>query len=132
MSAGAERGARARLDELPLASVRAHDGEGLIGFHRVFTTEDLRSACDFADYAVLPPGTSIGVHRHGANEEIYLVLDGEGTMTLDGETFRVGKGDVVLNRSGGEHGLRNDGTAPLRLFVVQVALPAGRAEGRTP
>ena len=35
---------------------------------------------------------------------------------------RVTPGSVVLNRPGGTHGLHNDGDAPLRLFVVEVAV----------
>lgn len=110
-----------RLADLPLESVRAHDGEGRIGFHRVFQAAQLASACHFVDYAVLPPGASIGVHTHGRNEELYLVLEGTGTMHLDGAEFRVGPGSVIKNRIGGTHGLRNDGAVPLRLFVVEIA-----------
>ena len=42
-----------------------------------------------------------------------------------GRRIRVGglveEGSVVRNRPGGTHGLVNDGDAPLRLFVVEVA-----------
>lgn len=113
-----------KLDELPLESVVAHGGEGRIGFHRLFEARDVRGPWNFVDYAVLPPGASIGRHRHGRNEELYLVLEGEGTMQLDGQSFPVRAGHVVLNRPGGEHGLVNTSQAPLRLFVVEVAVPA--------
>jgi mannose-6-phosphate isomerase-like protein (cupin superfamily) len=113
-----------RLDELPLEPVVAHGGEGRIGFHRVFEASDFQGPWNFVDYAVLPPGASIGTHRHGRNEELYLVLEGEGTMHLDGQSFPVRAGHVVLNRPGGEHGLVNTSPAPLRLFVVEVAVPA--------
>jgi mannose-6-phosphate isomerase-like protein (cupin superfamily) len=80
------------------------------------------SPCNYVDYAVLPPGATIGVHRHGRDEELYLVLEGSGVMHRDGEEFRVGPGSLVVNRAGGTHGLRNDGDVPLRLFVVEIAL----------
>lgn len=111
------------LAELPLASLRAHDGLGEIGFHRVFEQTFFRAACHFVDYAVLPPGASIGVHRHGEDEEIYLVLSGSGLMILDGVEHRVGAGSVIVNRPGGAHGLLNDGDADLRLFVVEISVP---------
>ena len=114
-----------KLDELPLESVVAHGGEGRIGFHRLLQAADVRGPWNFVDYAVLPPGASIGRHRHGRNEELYLVLEGEGTMQLDGQSFPVRAGHVVLNRPGGEHGLVNTSQAPLRIFVVEVAVPAG-------
>lgn len=111
-----------RLGELALAQVCAHGGTGAIGFHRLFTAADFAGPWRFVDYAVLPPGTSIGTHRHGDDEELYLVLEGSGCLQRDGEELRVGPGSVVINRPGGEHGLTNDGDVPLRLFVVEVAL----------
>jgi len=113
-----------QLDELPLEQVRAHDGRGTIGFHRVFESEDFRGPWSFVDYAVLPPGASIGLHRHGLDEELYLVLEGTGTMQRDGHEFRVRPGSVIVNRPHGEHGLRNDGEVPLRLFVIEIAAGA--------
>jgi mannose-6-phosphate isomerase-like protein (cupin superfamily) len=113
------------LGSVPLDPVVAHGGKGSILFRRIFERGFLRSACNFADYAVIPPGCSIGTHRHGDDEEIYVVLEGEGRMTLDGQDHRVGPGSIVLNRPGGEHGLVNDGTGPLRIFVVEIAGPPG-------
>jgi mannose-6-phosphate isomerase-like protein (cupin superfamily) len=109
-----------RLGELALEEVTAHGGAGQILFNRVLEGERLQGQWNFVDYAVLPPGSSIGIHTHGKNEELYLVLEGEGLMHRDGREFRVGPGSVVLNRPGGTHGLRNDGENALRLFVVEV------------
>jgi mannose-6-phosphate isomerase-like protein (cupin superfamily) len=109
------------LGALVLESVHAHDGLGRIGFRRVLGAEAFEGPWNFVDYAVLPPGASIGRHTHGDDEELYLILDGQGTMHLDGREFPVRAGHVVLNRRGGTHGLVNDSDAPLRLFVVEVA-----------
>ncbi len=108
------------LNELPFEEVVAHEGDGRVLFNRVFSEDAFRGPWNFVDYAVLPPGASIGIHTHGDNEELYLVLEGKGVMHLDGEEFCVGAGSVVLNRPGGTHGLRNNGDAPLKLFVVEV------------
>jgi quercetin dioxygenase-like cupin family protein len=110
------------LNGLPLESVTAHGGDGKILFHRPFDGDAFEGPWNFVDYAVLPPGSSIGLHSHGDNEELYLVLEGSGTMQLDGRELRVEKGSLVLNRRGGSHGLRNDGDVPLKLFVVEVAI----------
>ena len=110
------------LNELPLEEVTAHEGTGKIFFNRVFSEEAFTGPWNFVDYAVLPPGASIGIHTHGENEELYLVLEGQGIMHLDGETFQVRPGSVILNRPGGTHGLRNDGEAPLKIFVVEVRI----------
>jgi mannose-6-phosphate isomerase-like protein (cupin superfamily) len=119
---------RARLDrcnlrELPLDEVQAHAGEGRIRFARIAGTGDLAGGCNFIDYAEIPPGASIGRHRHGDDEEeLYLVLEGEGVMVRNGESFAVRAGDLVRNPPGGEHGLRNTGAAPIRLFVFELRI----------
>jgi mannose-6-phosphate isomerase-like protein (cupin superfamily) len=109
------------LDEVDLEPTCAHAGEGLVSFRRLLSEADFRGPWNFVDYAVLPPGASIGRHTHGGNEELYLVLEGQGSMHLDGREFPVRAGHVVVNRPGGTHGLVNDSDAPLRLFVVEVA-----------
>jgi mannose-6-phosphate isomerase-like protein (cupin superfamily) len=112
---------RCNLEELATAAVRAHGGEGEIHFARVADATAFAGACNFIDYAVLPPGVSIGRHRHADDEEeLYLVLDGTGEMWRDGERFAVRAGDLIRNRPGGEHGLRNTGAMPLRLFVIEL------------
>lgn len=112
---------RCNLRQLALAEVQAHGGEGVIRFARIADAGALAGACNFLDYAELPPGASIGHHRHAPDEEeLYLVLEGEGAMWRDGERFAVRGGDLVRNRAGGEHGLANTGTIPLRLFVFEL------------
>ena len=114
---------RCNLHQLALDEVRAHGGEGLIKFARIAEAGALAGACNFIDYAELPPGASIGRHRHAEDEEeLYLVLEGEGAMWRDGEQFAVRGGDLVRNRAGGEHGLRNTGASPLKLFVFELAV----------
>jgi quercetin dioxygenase-like cupin family protein len=106
-------------------SVVAHDGEGLISAARVLS-DGAGGGAEFVDLVVVPPGATIGEHTHGGDEETYVIIDGSGTMAVDGTELAVGPGDVVVNRAGGTHGLRNTGEGPLRLVVLDVRV---RAEG---
>ncbi|MET8028913.1 dimethylsulfonioproprionate lyase family protein [Streptomyces avermitilis] len=99
-----------------------HGGLGTILAHRVFARAEGAAGAEFIDLAVLPPGTSIGRHRHAADRETYIVLSGSGVMYRDGAEFRVGAGDVIVNRPYGEHGLVNDSTAELWLLVFEEEL----------
>ena len=118
---------RCNLNELGLSEVQAHHGVGLIRFRRLVDREGLASMCNFIDIAELPPGTSIGRHVHGADqEEFYLVLSGEGQMWRNGETFDVRSGDLIRNPPGGRHGLVNTGTVPLKIFVFEVGIRGAR------
>jgi mannose-6-phosphate isomerase-like protein (cupin superfamily) len=51
----------------------------------------------------LKPGSGIGYHEQ-KEDEIYYVLSGRGTMTIDGKSFEVGPGTAVLTRPGSSHG----------------------------
>ena len=70
----------------------------------------------------LAPGASIGDHTHEGDEEIYIILDGRGTMLVDGSSEDVSAGDVCITRSGHRHSLTNTGSAHMRLLVVGTAL----------
>lgn len=98
-----------------------HDGTGAV---RVSLVADrFASGLQFLHYTVLPPGSTIGSHKHGNNEELYIILEGTGEMTLDSAAYTVTKGDVIVNNPHGTHGLRNTSdTQDLQLLVFEVAV----------
>jgi uncharacterized cupin superfamily protein len=50
---------------------------------------------------------STPAHEHGADEEVFFVLAGEGLLWQDGQTFAVGAGDCIVHRpKRGAHTLR--------------------------
>ena len=52
---------------------------------------------------------STPAHDHGADEEIFFVLGGEGLLWQDGKTHEVGPGDCIVHRpKRGPHTLRGD------------------------
>jgi mannose-6-phosphate isomerase-like protein (cupin superfamily) len=64
--------------------------------------------------ASLPAGGATQRHYHGASEEIYFVLEGEGELEIDGERRHVGPGDAVLIPAGAWHEIV--ATSPLRFL----------------
>lgn len=83
---------------------------------------DFKSNIDFIDRVVVPPNSTIGHHRHGNNEEMYIVLNGEAEMTIDGKAVAVKKGDMILNPPNGQHGLVNNSDKNIDLMVIQISL----------
>jgi len=65
---------------------------------------------------VLKPGSAIGYHKQ-SEDEIYYVLSGRGTMTLDGKAYEVGPGTAILTRTGSSHGLKQVGTEDLVIIL---------------
>ena len=125
---GVTRSRVSNLHEGLLRGVTAdHGGTGTILAHRAYGSESAPAPVAFIDLVVLPPHTSIGLHRHADDEETYVILAGRGLMTLDGEEFEVRAGDVVPNRAYGEHGLANASDDDLQLLVFEVGpLGGGR------
>ena len=81
-------------------------------------------------WLTLPPGASIGLHKHTNNEDVYLIVEGRGTFVgSDGKEVPVSAGDVTIARPGQSHSLRNTGRRPLRFinFIGQLQSTAHAA-----
>ena len=72
--------------------------------------------------AWLEPGQATERHYHAATEELYVLLDGEGEMEVEGESARVGAGDAILIPPGAWHQIRASSGGPLR-FLCSCAPP---------
>ena len=70
----------------------------------------------------LKPGSGIGLHEQ-KEDEIYYVLSGTGTMTLDGKTVHVTPGTAILTRPGSSHSLRQTGKEDLVILINYEAAP---------
>jgi mannose-6-phosphate isomerase-like protein (cupin superfamily) len=108
------------LNTTPKELKNCHDGVGTLPNVTLFEDRDFEANIRFLNYTVLPPDTSIGEHKHGNDQELYIILEGQGLMTTDGETKEVRAGDVIVNRPFGTHGLVNNGEENLRILVLEV------------
>lgn len=96
-----------------------HQGKGTVGCTEVFSLKPgAGGRFRFCHDDTVPPGVSIGEHRHENDTEMYLVLEGTGRIILDGISSDVGPGDVAITGPGHSHGITNTGTMPMRLLVV--------------
>ncbi|QGJ70698.1 Cupin domain-containing protein [Planctomycetales bacterium 10988] len=81
-------------------------------------------AVDGAEISInqFPPGWAMPfLHAHKRNDEIYVILQGEGEFYLDGKIFPVKQGSVVLARPNASRSLRNRGDEWLTYLCLQVA-----------
>ncbi len=101
-----------------------HDGTGKLDCRTVLAGGDSELGIRFMHDDVIEPGASIGEHLHRDDEEVYFVVEGRGTMILDGQKSPIGPGDVSLVRRGHTHGLVNSPAGPMRLIVFCVRPPA--------
>jgi quercetin dioxygenase-like cupin family protein len=55
--------------------------------------------------ATYEPGKQVALHSHEHTEQVMVILEGEVTMTIAGETKTLKEGDVVVVNRGIEHSL---------------------------
>lgn len=106
-----------------------HGGCGQIATRHVLSPDDFNSDWTFLDHAVLSPRGSVGYHYHGFLEESFVVLKGQGLMTIGDETFAVGSGSVTWQGIGQGHGIYNPG--PEKLGFVRIAVKQAYEEYTT-
>lgn len=70
--------------------------------------------------ARLPSGGTLAAHRH-AQPEVYLVLGGAGTVTIDGSSSPLSPGASVFIPGGAIHSVRSTGATDLRVAYVLAA-----------
>lgn len=103
----------------PLYAESIHGGEGLCRHATIFPGSEIDAPIQFINYTILPPQASFGLHKHGSNNEFYIVLSGEGVYTQDGEDRPVHTGDIMMNVPHGTHGIRNTGSEDMALLVLE-------------
>jgi len=64
------------------------------------------------------PMAYVETHAHKVQEQIYHVLEGEGSMEIEGKRQVVRKHDVIFIPPGVSHSIRNDGITDLTFIVV--------------
>jgi uncharacterized cupin superfamily protein len=74
----------------------------------------------------VPPGKrAFPFHNHHANEEMFFVIEGEGTLRFGSEQFPIRKGDIIGCPPGGPeraHQIVNTGTTELVYLAVSTTI----------
>jgi quercetin dioxygenase-like cupin family protein len=95
---------------------------------RVFITDKIEM-----ELVCYEPGTSTVEHHHVGQDEIFIIMEGTGTITVGGEPVRVGPGSLVFAPADIKHGIEPDRDG--RMVMVFVKAPGrsarlGRAKGK--
>jgi quercetin dioxygenase-like cupin family protein len=101
-----------------------NDARGNVSFHTMVSAGATPSDGLTAGIAVIEPGGFLARHRH-APAEIYCVIEGAATVTIDGVARLAQAGAVVFIPGDAWHAISNDFEEPFRFFYV---FPADRFE----
>jgi uncharacterized cupin superfamily protein len=109
-----------RLSEASLESSERGSLFGSADAHRLGAAAGLTSL-GFT-YTVVEPGRSgAPFHNHHAEDEMFVVLEGEGTYRFGPESHSFMAGDVLVAPAGGQdtaHQIINTGTVPLKMVAI--------------
>ena len=82
-------------------------------------------------WVVVPPGVSQELHSHEEAEQVYVVVQGTGTLSATGDTEQLEPGDLALIPPASDHTLANESDNPLAILSVQSpAVSVDEAFGR--
>lgn len=95
------------------------NGSGTLLYQHIVSAEELKAAGRMFAHIVIPPGGSIGVHRHRGESEPFYILKGEADFTdADGSVKRVTAGDCCVIEDGDMHGIANNGTEDMEMIAL--------------
>jgi mannose-6-phosphate isomerase-like protein (cupin superfamily) len=84
----------------------------------------VRGVARFGEISVSPGGSCNAV-SYPAEEQVYVISEGSGTLQYGDETAPVKKNDFMYLPAGVRHGVSNPAAGPLRLIVMGFRIPAG-------
>lgn len=93
------------------------DARGRLSFKTLIDGDVTATTALTFGTATLESGDWLSPHRH-TQAEIYYILSGSGTMTIDGVRHEVATGTGIFIPGNAEHGILNDGPAPLKFLYA--------------
>jgi mannose-6-phosphate isomerase-like protein (cupin superfamily) len=87
--------------------------------------DKLQGVARCGELTVGPEGYSAMV-SYPAEEQIYYILAGNGTLIYEEQSVPVKKDDFMYLPVNSKHGIANTGSAPVRVMVMGYRIPAGR------
>ena len=93
-------------------------GKGKVTFQHLFKKEEIKAKTRLCARLILPPGASIGTHRHDGEDELFVILKGSGILEDGQSRTPVAAGDAILTGSGESHSIENAGTDNLEFLAM--------------
>ena len=93
-------------------------GKGSITFEHFMDQQMANGAGRLFAKTIIPPGSSVGLHKHEGDSEVYFILDGKALVNDNGTEVELGPGDVNFCRDGESHGIENIGTSDLEYIAI--------------
>jgi len=123
-----------RLDREKLRSGNGYTGTGVLS-RRIFSPDVFQTNWNNVDHVLIPAGTTMGERTMAGFEDIYYVVNGSGSVNLNGQQLPIGQDDAFCGLLNEKVTIANNGTTDLELLVITLAVdkatlvPQGRGFG---
>jgi mannose-6-phosphate isomerase-like protein (cupin superfamily) len=105
--------------DLPFEVVaKRFGGNGEVASTRLLETEQFQGKGRLFAHNRIKPNSSLGLHQHKGDFEVFYILGGEGIVDDNGSKAPVKKGDVILTGNGESHSLENTGSEDLEYIAL--------------
>lgn len=94
-------------------------GQGVATVKHLLNADEMLGKGRLFAQNTLPPGASIGLHRHQGDIEVYYVLSGSGVYRNNDQSFPIGPGDLTQVDDQNQHSIENTGDVPL-VFIALI------------
>ena len=115
--------------ELLKPNSTAYPGTGVL-YRRIFGPDIFSTAWDHVDHVVIPAGTTTGPRKLEGFEEVYYVVKGLGTISLQSDSSTVKADDAFYGSLGEAITIANRGKDDLELLVIGIASLKQKDAGR--
>jgi mannose-6-phosphate isomerase-like protein (cupin superfamily) len=102
--------------EVEVRNIR--NGIGNVSVQHLFKKDEITARTRMCARLTLPPGVSIGMHKHENEDELFIITRGTGLID-DGKTRTpVQAGDATLTGKGEAHAVINNGNEPMEIIAI--------------
>ncbi|HET9746439.1 MAG TPA: cupin domain-containing protein [Chitinophagaceae bacterium] len=106
----------------------AYTGKGIL-YRRIFGTDIFSTAWDHVDHVIIPSGTTAKRQLDGV-EEVFYVIKGSGTITLNSDSSSIKADDAFHSSMGEAITIANTSKDDLELLVTGIASSTQNDPGR--
>lgn len=111
------------LKIMDIAAVPTAPMEGRGMKKRLIDKADGTHAIDVHINTLMPGGARGRLHKHSVADNVYIVREGVGQLTVEDKTYTIKKDQVIFIPAGLRHSLSNVSDQPFEIFEIYA--PAG-------